>query len=94
MQSPGSSASSYVQVLLNVLNSNCLILRENLLVETSLERLFMQMRKREASFRSTNLTDIAKQEECRYSEKVAQRENQVSGRDRERAFYREVTPTW
>lgn len=82
-------------MLLNVLNSNSLILRENRLVETSLERLFFtQMRKGEASFRSTNLTDIAKQEKCRYSEKAAQRENQVSGRDRERAFYREVTAMW
>lgn len=50
------------QVLLNLLNSNSLILRENLLVQTSLEIPFcMQMGKEEACFRSTDVTDIAKQ---------------------------------
>lgn len=44
LQSPESFAGTAKQVLLNLLNSNSLILRENLLVRTSLETLFcMQM---------------------------------------------------
>lgn len=43
LPSPTSSASTYVQMLLNLLNSNSLILRKTLPVATSLERLFMQI---------------------------------------------------
>lgn len=44
LQSPESFAGTSKQVLLNLLNSNSLILRENLLVQTSLETLFCMQR--------------------------------------------------